>query len=484
MTIKFITGVLLAFTISLAFFTCKCKNGSGHGGNKDSIRVTGIEKDSMTYRHDQVVLVFKHQPTEQEINTIKQAYLNEGLTDSIHIKKCADCDGTVQLWEATNIETFISTEGVKAGSSGSSRGAGEDSLAKYSLNYINSAPVEVTVTRRNVEVTRKDTVTGLNKDTVVIAVLDTGIDTAFISSKYLWRNPAESGNGADDDGNCLVDDERGWNFVSNTSSVRDDNINIHGTLVSQYIINEFSSSPSNFVQIMALKTHDQDGRADLFNSICALHYAINKGAKIINASWGFYNYHTDPLPYLDSLITSILPAHGMLFFAAAGNKIRENDSLANELYKLGHGGADIPDTTMLRNLAINNFYPACLSRQNNNVITVTTTDELKVSPTQNFSDIYADLAVRADSFTADHMYFRQPFRTVSFPGNNYISGSSFATPIAAGKFGASFKLNMYISGVKKSDFFNHPPAAAVIFTSPQLSNAGLIRRGKYSRHTP
>lgn len=51
--------------------------------------------------------------------------------------------------------------------------------------------------------------------TVVVAVLDGGIDTLHEDLKnVLWQNPKEkSGNGKDDDGNGYVDDLYGWNFL-------------------------------------------------------------------------------------------------------------------------------------------------------------------------------------------------------------------------------------------------------------------------------
>ena len=83
---------------------------------------------------------------------------------------------------------------------------------------------------------------------------------------------------------------------------------------------------------MTLKTHDKNGSGDLFASICAIHYAMEKGAQIINASWGFYYYQDGPHPYLDYLITNVLRKKGILFVAAAGNKIDQVDEDANDAY--------------------------------------------------------------------------------------------------------------------------------------------------------
>ena len=76
----------------------------------------------------------------------------------------------------------------------------------------------------------------------------------------------------------------------------DDNADLHGTLVSHYIINEFAASSGKAVELMTLKTHDKNGSGDLFTSICAIHYAMEMKAQIINASWGFYYYQEGPHP--------------------------------------------------------------------------------------------------------------------------------------------------------------------------------------------
>ncbi len=53
------------------------------------------------------------------------------------------------------------------------------------------------------------------KRSVVVAIIDSGIDTAHAAlHAHLWANPKEvPGNGRDDDGDGYVDDYRGWNYI-------------------------------------------------------------------------------------------------------------------------------------------------------------------------------------------------------------------------------------------------------------------------------
>lgn len=65
--------------------------------------------------------------------------------------------------------------------------------------------------------------------TVIVAVIDGGIDTAHEDLKdVLWRNEREiAGNGVDDDKNGFVDDVHGWNFIGSAKgNVQYDNLEL------------------------------------------------------------------------------------------------------------------------------------------------------------------------------------------------------------------------------------------------------------------
>jgi cell wall-associated protease len=73
-------------------------------------------------------------------------------------------------------------------------------------------------------------VKGRKSQTVIVAVIDSGIDTTHEDLKpILWRNPKEIvGNGIDDDKNGYVDDVNGWNFLGGKDgrSVKEDSYEV------------------------------------------------------------------------------------------------------------------------------------------------------------------------------------------------------------------------------------------------------------------
>ncbi|MBL7739123.1 MAG: S8 family serine peptidase [Chitinophagaceae bacterium] len=64
-----------------------------------------------------------------------------------------------------------------------------------------------------------DLLKGRKSSTVIVAVIDSGIDTAQEDLRdILWRNEKEvNGNGIDDDGNGYTDDIYGWNFCGSAN---------------------------------------------------------------------------------------------------------------------------------------------------------------------------------------------------------------------------------------------------------------------------
>lgn len=157
-------------------------------------------------------------------------------------------------------------------------------------------------------------------DNQPVAVIDTGIDITHpdLTSK-IWSNPDEiPGNGLDDDGNGYVDDAIGWNFVSNTNNVQDNNS--HGSHVSGSIAASTNNSTgiaglawSN--PIMPIKALGSNATGTWSNIAAAIIYAADKGAHVINLSLG----DAAVPPQTIRLAVSYAQSKGCLLIAAAGN---------------------------------------------------------------------------------------------------------------------------------------------------------------------
>jgi subtilisin family serine protease len=183
-----------------------------------------------------------------------------------------------------------------------------------------------------------DTTTG--SSSVVVAVIDSGVDYNHPDlAANIWTNPAEfPGNGLDDDGNGLVDDVQGWDFVDNDNNpidADDHGTHVAGTIAAVGNNGTGITGVSWSAQIMPLRFLDAFGSGSVAAAIEAIDYAIDKGAKIINASYGSYTFSTAERDAIARARNG-----GILFVAAAGNDNWNNDS-ATKHYPSSYNLANI-----------------------------------------------------------------------------------------------------------------------------------------------
>jgi subtilisin family serine protease len=172
---------------------------------------------------------------------------------------------------------------------------------------------------------------------VLVAIIDTGMDYTHPDlSANVWTNPGEiPGNGIDDDGNGYVDDVHGYDFVNGDGDPMDDNG--HGTHVSGTIgaVGDNGIGVAGVcwsVRIMALKFLDSGGYGNTSDAILAVQYATQKGARVMNNSWGGGAYS-------EALRLAIQAASdsGIVFVAAAGN-----DGVDNDIYPHYPASYEVP----------------------------------------------------------------------------------------------------------------------------------------------
>jgi len=276
-------------------------------------------------------------------------------------------------------------------------------------------------------------------DTITVAVFDTGIDTTEAKTDhYFYINNNTS---------CLnpMHADNGWNFPDKTNIVEDDYTAVsrvgHGQVVAHLINEQVRLYAENNVKILPVKIHNNHGESDLFSVLCGIAFAKERGANIINASFGYYALKRPGVSAVDDpsallikqyikhyLIDTTDIRKSVLIIAAAGNgDTKSNDADERKLYT--DAGLALPSN--MRDLDQVNFYPASLAADPElpNVIAVTTVwDALNlVSPNQNFSANIVDVGVNANLNLAGDFWFRNTRML-----NSFVRGTSYATPIVTG----------------------------------------------------
>ena len=168
----------------------------------------------------------------------------------------------------------------------------------------------------------------------------------------IWKNPFETQNGIDDDGNGYIDDIHGWDFYHNDSTIFDFSDG-HGTHTAGTIgantdnaIGVAGISPN--VTIVSAKFLQQSGTLDAaikaIDYITDLKIRHNMNFVATSNSWG---YQGEFVQVLSDAVNRERQA-GILFIAAAGNNAGNND--------------------------VSDFWPANLSLTLDNVISVAAID--------------------------------------------------------------------------------------------------------------
>jgi subtilisin family serine protease len=150
---------------------------------------------------------------------------------------------------------------------------------------------------------------GYSGQGTLVAVLDTGVDLShpdLISRLYV--NPGEiGGNQRDDDGNGLVDDLHGYDFVDRDGTPADGNG--HGTHVAGII-----KAVAPDATILPVRVLGSSGAGRAADVAAGIRYAADMGARIINLSLG---------GAYSSIIDAAIDyarSQGSLIVAAAGNE--------------------------------------------------------------------------------------------------------------------------------------------------------------------
>ena len=229
-------------------------------------------------------------------------------------------------------------------------------------------------------------------------MLDTGVDTNHPDLKdNIYKNSKEkNNNGKDDDKNGYVDDYYGLNVRKGKGNGEDDNG--HGTHVAGIVAGRGNNGTGVSGvcwtgNVIPIKFMNAQGYGSMSDAIEGIEYAISRGAKVINASFGS---STSSQALKDEI--SRAKDKGVLIVVAAGNDGKNIDS--------------------------NPTYPASYSN-GNLLVVAASTDTDALASFSNYAKYAVDLAAPGQSIVSTYL------------GGTYkvLDGTSMAAPMVAGVAG-------------------------------------------------
>jgi subtilisin family serine protease len=242
------------------------------------------------------------------------------------------------------------------------------------------------------------------RSSILIAVLDSGIDTAHPSfSHNLWQHRG----GYADYNHTLPTDKVGWDFVNNRASTDDALPSSHGTHVAGLASARWLGTNKKYlafdsgkidahIELLILKVADTTERVS--NVEGAIDFALRSGARIVSGSWTLAPGTGAGLP--------IRTYQSLLFVLAAGN---------------GEDGKDGVEITKDHPI-----YPASFGPLSNLIIVGATDPDDNVAYFSNWGKEYVQIF-------APGVEIKSTVRTTMTKGLPYgrLSGTSQATPLVA-----------------------------------------------------
>lgn len=276
------------------------------------------------YLEDEYIVVYHDTVSIYTRNSIRAKY---GV---VSYESCL-CD-TIELWDLGGLLPTLSPEEKK--------GAINSELEVESIDF-NYLLGNGTLSSVSADILQLGSIPTTNR--VVTAVIDCGIDpnhNKFTSTQF-WKNPDElvGIQNQDDDGNCIVDDIRGYDFVNKIGDPGIETGKDHGMHVAG-IINDVSAGCAVLLDLKIFG--NSSNQNTLFNATCATYYAIDKKAQVINMSWGWTGM---PATCLKNAIRKAGTENCALVVCSAGNEGGFVDSIPH--YPSGYLLENIIEVTAL-----------------------------------------------------------------------------------------------------------------------------------------
>lgn len=244
--------------------------------------------------------------------------------DSLGFKKIDSCRcaSAMELWSTQSGGPDINLQGVIQGARRKLKSSG-DSLSQVGVNY--ALDLDMSPSPALAAPDAQPNPPSGSIPSIVVGVIDGGVAKDHkLLKDYLWKNPSVTPK---------CDHWLGWDVANPGSEPTD--MNGHGSHVEGIIsggawgewdtivipggkplpVGSVTFHPR--IELLTVKiTRDSSNKGSLFQAICGMVYAVNKGAKILNLSWGFRSKEKPGLlvKFAEMVKDSVL------MVAAAGNE--------------------------------------------------------------------------------------------------------------------------------------------------------------------
>ena len=331
-------------------------------------------------------------PTQLTLINNTRSYL---ASKGFFIKESCNCAANLKHYvkDGEEVDLIGVTDGARTTTGNGVGGSVE-------LNFI--LPMDSSlVTERRLDTLAQ---VSLSVNKVKVAIIDSGVDSLNSTTRptfaqFLWHNRPINPMP------CSYPSEGvlGMN-IADTRYPEPYDHHGHGTNVNGILVNVPRDGEPPFagmsLEVMNVKiTDDTTKSATLYHAVCGMYYAVNKGAKVLNLSWG----------YLDTVQPKIAAA--FFDFSKTKNVV--------VLAGAGNNGINL-DTSAAK------FWPACFSKTYDFVVSVgayeSTSTGAERAVFSNFGNASVD--VYAPGVGVQSLSMGSPFTAI-------CQGTSMATPYAA-----------------------------------------------------
>ncbi len=316
--------LILLFLLLIIFLTRYCQSCCSVWGNCPTVNTNELCADPL-YKDS----IYCRQIITQ--GNLTPAF--KGRLDSLGFVKTdsCDCDANFALWaSATHTVLELISAPPQESAGGRVGGVGGDIFCVNLPLQFTPRLIIRDQTGRN-DTAKLSNPNNATAQVVKIAVVDSGVDTTNTTiENFLWKDKSPLNSGC---GSYPQVSKYGINMSDRTQAPVD--LNNHGTQINSILINysrlfnEFYWQNEAFygtnvrLEIMNVKfTEGSTLNGSLFKAICGMYYAIKKGAKVINVSWGFY---ADDVPVILKPILQYAQDSNVLIVAGAGNQRSDID---------------------------------------------------------------------------------------------------------------------------------------------------------------